>query len=167
MSKPHQWVELIQDGSRCYEIGSAQSIGMLMTMSVGKSLARLKTTSVVVADANVPDEGGTASIVMSFSDGTKLQAFYWRLIQDGRALLSSFDHQQKYGLPAPINGKEQLAKILEGEICSDAQFDAETADLIFLFGKTTKLQIFNFTGYEIWDIRFPDGSGELSNYALK
>jgi hypothetical protein len=138
-----------------------------MTMSVGKSLAKLKATSVLVAEADVPDERGTASIIMSFSDGTKLQAFYWRLIEDGRALLSSFDHQQKYGLLAPIDAKEQLSKILKDKICSDAQLDAETADLIFLFGKTTKLQIFNFTGYEIWDIRFPDGSGELSNYALK
>ncbi len=138
-----------------------------MTVSVGESLAKLKTTSVMVADAYVPDESGTASIVMSFSDGTTLQAFYWRLVQDGRALLSSFDHQQKYGLPAPINGKEELSKILEGKICSDAQFDAETADLIFFFGQTTRLQIFNFTGYEIWDIRFPDGSREFSNYALK
>jgi hypothetical protein len=140
---------------------------MRMTMSVGKSLAKLKTTSVMVADACVPDESGTASIVLSFSDGTTLQAFYWRLVQDGRALLSSFDHQQKYGLPAPINGKEQLSKILEGKICSDAQFDAETADLIFFFGRTIKLQIFNFTEYEIWDVRFPDGSRELSSYALK
>jgi hypothetical protein len=151
----------------CYETASAWSIGMRMTMSVGKSLAKLKTTRVMVADACVPDESGTASIVLSFSDGTTLQAFYWRLVQDGRALLSSFDHQQKYGLPAPINGKEQLSKILEGKICSDAQFDAETADLIFFFGKTIKLQIFNFTEYEIWDVRFPDGSRELSNYALK
>jgi len=28
-----------------------------------------------------------------------------------------------------------------------------------------KLQILNFTGYEIWEIRFPDGTGEYSNYA--
>ncbi len=24
---------------------------------------------------------------------------------------------------------------------------------------------FNFTGYEVWEFRFPDGTGELSNYA--
>jgi hypothetical protein len=64
-------------------------------------------------------------------------------------------------------GDTTLSKILEGKICSDAQFDAETADLIFFFGKTIKLQIFNFTEYEIWDVRFPDGSRELSSYALK
>jgi hypothetical protein len=114
-----------------------------MTISIGQSLARLKTTSVTVADGHIPDERGTASVVVSFSDGTILRAFYWRLIEDGRALLSSFDHQQKYGLPAPIDAKERLSNTLDGKICNDAQFDVETADLIFFFGKTIKLQIFN------------------------
>lgn len=138
----------------------------MMGSSIRQGLARLKTTSIAVADAQIPDEMGTASILMRFSDGTILKAFYWRLIQDGRALLSCFDHRQKYGLPAPIDAKEQLSKILEGKTCSNVEFEAETADLIFLFGATTKLQVFNFTGYEIWEIRFPDGTGVLSNYAL-
>jgi hypothetical protein len=125
---------LVADAA-CYEMGSAQSIGTPMKISIGQSLARLKTTNVTVADVHIPDERGTASVVMNFSDGTILQAFYWRLIQDGRAILSSFDHEQKYGLPAPIDAKEQLSKIMEGKICDDAQFDVETADLIFSSAK--------------------------------
>src|SRR5215471_10851055 len=119
-----------------------------MSKSFEQSLAGLRTSGIAVAADNIPDTAGTAAVVLNFSDGTVLKANYWRLIQDGRALLSSFDHQQKYGLPAPIDAKEQLSKILEGKICNDAQFDAETADVTFLFGKTTKLQVFNFTGYE-------------------
>jgi hypothetical protein len=137
-----------------------------MKNSFEQNLAGLRTASVAVAADNIPDERGTAPVVLSFSDGTVLKANYWRLIQDRRPRLSSFDHQQKYGLPAPIDAKEQLVKILKGTICNDAQFDAVTADLTFLFGKTAKLQVFNFTGYEIWEIRFPDGTVEYSNYAL-
>src|ERR1700722_8105923 len=56
-----------------------------MTISIGQCLAMLKNTSVAVADGYIPDERGTASVVVSFSDGTILRAFYWRLIEDGRA----------------------------------------------------------------------------------
>jgi hypothetical protein len=138
-----------------------------MKNSFEQNLTGLRTASVAAAADNIPDEGGTAAVVLNFSDGTVLKAQYWRLIRDGRAELSSFDHLQKYGLPAQIDAKEQLAKLLKGTICNDAQFDAATGDLTFLFGKTAKLQVFNFTGYEIWEIRFPDGTGELSNYAVK
>ena len=137
-----------------------------MTKSFEQSLAGLRNVSVAVAADNIPDAEGTAAVVVKFSDGLVLKANYWRLIQDGRALLSSFDHQKKYGLPAPIDAKEQISNRLEGKICRDVQFDSETADLILVFDETTKLQVFNFTGYEIWEVLFPDGTGAYSNYAL-
>ena len=136
-----------------------------MTKSFKQGLARLRNVSVAVAADSVPDAEGTAAIVVKFSDGTVLKACYWRLTQDGRALLSSFDHQKKYGLPAPIDAKEQISDLLEGKLCSEVRFDSETADLALFFGETTKLQVFNFTAYEIWEIQFPDGTGEYSNYA--
>jgi len=135
-------------------------------MSLEQSLARLQNVSVSVAADNIPDTEGTAAIVVRFSDGTVLKAQYWRLIQDGRASLSSFDHHKKYGLPSPIDAKQQVSDRLERQICNGVQFDSETADLTLVFGETTKLQVFNFTGYEIWEIHFPDGTGEYSNYAL-
>ena len=131
-----------------------------------QKLAGLRNIAVAVAADNVPDEEGAAAIVLKFSDGTVLKSFYWRLIQDGRTRFSSFDHQKKYGLPAPIDAKEKISTLLDGKLCLSVQFDSETADLTLVFGETTKLQIFNFTGYEIWEIRFPDGTGECSNYAL-
>jgi hypothetical protein len=91
----------------------------------------------------------------------------WRLIQSGRTRLSSFDHQKKYGLPAPIDAKKRLYSLLNGKICNDVQFDRETADLTLHFSENIKLQVLNFTAYEIWEIIFPDGTGELSNYALR
>jgi len=47
----------------------------------------------------------------------------------------------------------------------EALHDQETGDLLFKFTQDIKLQILNVTGYEIWQIRFPDGTGEYSNYA--
>jgi len=102
-----------------------------------------------------------------FSDGTILRFAYWRLIRDGRAVLSSFDHQKQYGLPAPIEAKEQISSLLTGKICQNVHFDSETADITLIFDETTKLQVFNFTAFEIWTLQFPDGTGEYSNYALE
>jgi hypothetical protein len=138
-----------------------------MTRSFERSLAGLRSTGISVAADDIPDAEGTAAVILKFSDGTVLKANYWRLIQNGRALLSSFDHQKKYGLPAPIDAKEKISALLEGKICLNVHFDSETADLILAFGETTKLQVFNFTGFEIWEIRFPDGTGEYSNYVLR
>jgi hypothetical protein len=138
-----------------------------MTKSFERSLAGLRSTGISVAADDIPDAEGTAAVILKFSDGTVLKANYWRLIQNGRALLSSFDHQKKYGLPAPIDAKEKISALLEGKICLNVHFDSETADLILAFGETTKLQVFNFTGFEIWEIRFPDGTGEYSNYVLR
>jgi hypothetical protein len=105
--------------------------------------------------------------VTELSDGTRLQASYWRLITSGRAELSSFDHEQQYGLPAPIDAKAELRKELDGRICIDARLDAETGNLLFDFDGGVRIQVFNFSGYEVWYIVFPDRSGMYSNYVLE
>jgi hypothetical protein len=46
-----------------------------------------------------------------------------------------------------------------------ALHDRETGDLLLTFTGDTKLRILNVTGYEIWEVRFPDGTGEYSNFA--
>jgi hypothetical protein len=138
-----------------------------MTKAFDQNLARLRNGEVAVTTDDVPDDHGSASIVVKFSDGTVLNCFYWRLIQDGRARLSSFDHKMKYGLRAPIDAKERVSAQLQGKTCLDVCFDSETADLTLVFDQATKLQVFNFTGFEIWTIRFPDGTAQYSNYALQ
>ncbi len=42
----------------------------------------------------------------------------------------------------------------------------ETGDLRFTISGEFILEAFNFTGYEIWELTFSDGTGEYSNYAL-
>jgi len=47
------------------------------------------------------------------------------------------------------------------------RLDKETGDLLFQFADGIHVQVFNFTGYEVWEIHFPDGTGEYSNYVYR
>jgi len=129
-------------------------------------LQTLKASSAQVTENDAyPPENGYASILMVFSDGTRLRADYWRVIKGGRALISSFDHNQIYGLPEPINAIGALATELHDQFVTEASHDPETGDILLSFTNDIKIQVLNFTGYEIWEVEFPDGTGEYSNYA--
>jgi hypothetical protein len=129
-----------------------------------QSLLNLKNSPVHVFHTNAHLEAGMAPVQLGFVDGSKIHMEYWRLIIDGKAGLSSFDHLQQYGLPAPIDAIKQLQLELENKTVIEVRLEKETGDLLFQFTGNTKLQIFNFTGYETWDVSFPDGTGEYSNY---
>ncbi|HKT19878.1 MAG TPA: hypothetical protein VJR47_17635 [Stellaceae bacterium] len=130
-----------------------------------QNLAGVVSCSVNVVDSDIypSDEIGEGSVAISFSNGTRLRADYWRLLHK-RSRRSSFDHRQKYGLPAPIDAIAELRTALENSELVAATLDKESADLIFLFDNDYKLQILTVTGHEIWEIHFPDGAGAYSNY---
>ena len=130
-----------------------------------KSLFNLRNLSVHVSATNAYPEPGMASVQLLFGNGSRLRAEYWRVIKNGKAGLSSFDHNQQYGLPAPIDAIKQLQEQLQDKTVRDARLDGETGDLLFQFTDNVKLQVLNFTGYEVWEISFQDGSGEYSNYS--
>jgi hypothetical protein len=130
-----------------------------------KSLSNLKNGSVRVSATNDYPEPGLAWVQLLFVDGSKLRASYWRITKGGKAGLSSFDHKQQYGLPAPIDAIEALQEELQGKTLTEARLDRETGDLFLKFNDNVKLQVFNFTGYEVWEISFATGGGQYSNYA--
>ncbi len=132
--------------------------------SLEKALLKLIESSVTVSESGDYPESGQASVLITFADGTKVQASYWRIIKNGKHLLSSFDHQQIYGLPVRIDAKEELRKELQEKRVVEAHLDTETGDLIFIFTCDLKLTVFNFSGYEIWQIHFPNGAVDYSNY---
>jgi hypothetical protein len=134
-----------------------------MSATFDEYLTDLRHKSVQVSARNGYPEPGQASIYLLFANGVRLQAEFWRLILNGKARRSSFDHQQRYGLPEPIDAVRELQGHIEGQLVTDAQLDKETGDLVFEFGANIKLQVFNFTAYEIWEIRFSNGSVEYSN----
>jgi hypothetical protein len=137
-----------------------------MPNNLENRLIQLSNAAMTIHTENIPDAEGQASTVAKFADDTTLRATYWRLIRNGIAELSSFDHKQKYGLQAPINAPEKLSNPLSEEICLSVRFDKETADIVLTFAPATKLQIFSLTGYEDWHIQFPDNTAEYSNFAL-
>jgi hypothetical protein len=132
--------------------------------SIQDSLSALKGGTVAASPGNGFPEQGQASIHLLFANGMQLQVEFWRLTVDNRAGLSSFDHRQKYGLPEPIDAVKQLCETLQGRRVTDATLDGETGDLLFEFSGNIGLQVFNFTGYEIWQITFPDGVRTFSNH---
>lgn len=50
-----------------------------------------------------------ADIYLPFSNGAKISSTYWRFIKDGLSNLSSFDHDQQYGRPEPIDAGKALS----------------------------------------------------------
>ena len=133
---------------------------MKMHRKLKDSLDKLKKTNIRASRAF--DEEGT--VRFQFSDGTDLRADYWRLLEDARELLSSFDDRQQYGLPAPIDAVNELQSRLSERGLLAAELDTGTGDLLFGFERGLKLQIFGFSGYESWEIHFPDGTGNYSNH---
>jgi hypothetical protein len=135
-----------------------------MVANFEKSLLSLKGSSISVSDANSYPEHGVAGVHIAFSEGSRLRTDYWRVMIGGKRHTSSFDHKQRYGLPAPIDAIARLQNELNNQIVTDARLEAETGDLIFEFKNNCKFQTLRLTGYEDWEIHFSDGTGEYSNY---
>ncbi len=129
-------------------------------------LKELANCTIQITESNYYPETveGNATVNITFSNGVLLRADYWRLVTSGRQSFSSFDHKQKYGLPAPINAISRLEEALNGEVVLGAKLDKSTGDIIINCSKDMVLQILNFTGYEVWELSFPNGSREFSNY---
>jgi hypothetical protein len=103
-----------------------------MIQNFEKSLSKLINCAASVSASNqYSDEAGEASSQLAFADGSKLRADFWRVTNGGKASISSFDHRQKYGLPAPIDAVAELQGQLQGRTVIKAQLDAESGDLLF------------------------------------
>jgi hypothetical protein len=129
------------------------------------SLASMKGSTVRTSNPERFQEPGIAPVELYFSDGSRLRTDYWRIILEGKQRTSSFDHQQKYGLPAPIDAITQITEALDARTLREAKWDPRTGDIILSFEPNVELQVFNFTGYEDWEIHFSNGTGEYSPYA--
>jgi hypothetical protein len=78
-----------------------------MLSSFSDALSRLKSNSVEVSDLAAYRDAGMAGVRL-MAEGTTLQASYWRVVKDGKERISSFDHRQKYGLPAALDAPGEL-----------------------------------------------------------
>jgi hypothetical protein len=134
-----------------------------MSNTLEGSLLALSGSPAKVLD-DVPETSAGANILIVFANGTALAADYWRLIKND-FVVSSFDHDQKYGLPEVVDAKRDLRSKLQGKILAKATIDRKSGDLYFEFAGGAILQVFAFTSYEVWELSFPNGSVEYSNFA--
>ena len=80
----------------------------------------------------------------------------WRVIKDGRIVLSSEDHGQRFGHPQPIDAESECKELIENRLIESISVSDETRDLKIEFGKGLRLEIIPLSsGYESWQISGP------------
>ena len=99
------------------------------------------------------------SWVFRFSGGATLCAECpWRIIAEGGVALGSADHEQKFGLPEPMNASREAMELLGTQQVSAGQIHPDTCDIILEFSGGARLELFNgSSGYEGWTLRSPEG----------
>jgi hypothetical protein len=95
--------------------------------------------------------------VFTFDDRTSITVECpWRILRDSENALSSEDHLQTYGLPAPIDAVTEVRDLLLSGIINDVSLTAGTLDLSLTFSSGLVLQLIPlFRGYECWQISRP------------
>ncbi|MGC2163952.1 MAG: hypothetical protein WA634_18770 [Silvibacterium sp.] len=78
----------------------------------------------------------------------------WRIIANGRIAHGCDDHDQMFGLPAPVDGIGRSMQILSASPVISVILGAETGDLRIEFEDRRYLEFFNSSsGYEGWSLR--------------
>lgn len=97
--------------------------------------------------------------VFSFEPGIRIGAECpWRLLQDGRVAISSEDHLQQYGLPAPIDAAAAATGSLTSHMVTGVEVRDGTADLVLQFTGGLRLEFIPISsGYESWGVTTPSG----------
>ena len=121
-------------------------------MSVGFPALEGQRVSNVVADAHI--------WTIRFSEGTTLTIECpWRIVANGGIAFGRNDHNQKFGLPEPVNGMALVESLLCSSDISTACADDETGDLTIVCSDGVRLELFNdSSGYEGWQMNCSDGS---------
>jgi hypothetical protein len=78
-------------------------------------------------------------------------------VVNGRINLGHEDHEQQFGLPAPLDGQQKALALLSSKIVRVIIHES-TADLTIDFENGTSLEVFNNSGgYEGWNCSHADG----------
>ena len=82
----------------------------------------------------------------------------WRILQDGSVAISSADHLQQYGLPAPLDAAAVATSLLAPHQVTRVEVKDRSADLILELSGSLRLEIIPFSsGYESWGVTAPSG----------
>lgn len=114
-------------------------------MNIAAQLVGLKVSSVEKRDY---------TDFFHFTSGDRAQTEGpWRLIRDGRVEVTSEDHGQKFGLPAPVDAAAAAGEALLGQMVETAEIQKNTGDLVLRFKGGTELQLLQMSGgHESWQL---------------
>ena len=77
----------------------------------------------------------------------------WRLIEGGRIRRTSHDHEQQFGLPAPIDAVHDVNAWLDNAHVISVDLHDGTLDLRITFDTGHVVEVIpDSSGYEAWDI---------------
>jgi hypothetical protein len=88
----------------------------------------------------------------------------WRVVAEGGIAFADEDHGQYFGLSQPVDGEERSNELLDGARVVDASISVETADVLIKLERGLRIEVFNnSSGYEGWNVSYPDpnGAGEV------
>lgn len=85
----------------------------------------------------------------------------WRLIEQGRIAVSSEDHGQQFGLPAPVDAAREVLSRAAGRTVEAASVASDSGDLMVQFpGRVYLQQLQLSSGHESWRLSV-DGSESI------
>ncbi len=110
---------------------------------------------------HIAEVSETSSVLWQFvlsSAGRITTESLWRLIRDGRIVVTSADHRQQFGLPAPVDAVLRASSLLESATIQRVELCHGTTDLIIHFDFPLRLEfIATSSGYESWQVYEADG----------
>jgi hypothetical protein len=99
-----------------------------------------------------------------FGEGAEIRAYsVWRIMVGGGIVLSSDDHHQQYGLPAPVDAEARCQSLIVQVRIECVEVRDETRDIVISFESGARLEILPLSsGYESWVIDAPDGTQTIA-----
>ena len=105
-----------------------------------------------------------------FSDSVYFSAYgFWRLLTNNKITWVSFDNEQQFGLPKPIDMVEELNQVLTGKRLTKIEVLENTFDLTLTLTDGLKIDIYiASSGYESYDFSINNkryiglGSGDIA-----
>jgi hypothetical protein len=99
-----------------------------------------------------------------FSNGARITTqSIWRALTAQGIAVTSEDHQQRFGLPEPVDAGQRAISTLTGQVNATALVSI-TGDLRVSFESGCSLEFLNTsTGYEGWQLAGLDGKGKAFN----